>query len=75
MSIHDLANYFASYIIDSFKDYCSYRYNEDVKNNIAKLYRSKDLNSCETKYANKLFDLVSDDYGLDKNNNKKMQKI
>ena len=48
---------------------------EDVKNNIAKLYRVKDLNSCETKYANKLFDLVSDDYGLDKNNNKKMQKI
>ena len=48
-------------------DYMSYRYNDDVKNYVAKNNYMKEIETCERKQSDNIFDEknVEDDYGVD----------
>lgn len=66
----DLADYFISYInlYKTSSIYSSLRYNENVKS-ISSNFEGIDIETCETKKANKFFNLesIEDDYGIDQN--------
>ena len=69
----DLASYFKHYV-NLYKDfhiYESFRYNEDVKNNIASHYLSKDVKTCKYMGAANVFnyDPIIVKYGKDENGN------
>ena len=66
-----MANYFKHYL-NLHKDshmYESYRYNEDVKNNIASHYLSKDVKTCKYMDSDNVFkhDPIIEKYGKDEN--------
>ena len=53
-------------------DYMSLRYNNEVKNNVANNFGYKDVETCELKIANSIFNsnYVEDDYGIDEHGDK-----
>ena len=69
----DLASYFKHYLnlYKKFHIYEGFRYNEDVKNNVAKYYRIKNAKTCKYIYGNNLFkyEAIIDKYGKDENGN------
>ena len=73
-----LADVFKEYLNINYSNfnYMSFRYNNDVKDYIAKYLDVKDAKTCEIKKADYLFksDSISDDYGIDKNGQKIIHK-
>ena len=69
----DLASYFKHYLnlYKEYHTYESFRYNEDVKNNVANYYLIKDVKTCKYIYGNDLFkyEPIIDKYGKDENGN------
>ena len=69
--VADLANYFKSYLNINKPNhvYMSYRYNDDVKNNLASYYYYKDPETCKIVNGDFIFkdNPIIDDYGKDEN--------
>ena len=73
-----LANYFKSFLNLNIPNvnYMSLRYNDYVKNNLAKTLLVKDINTCKYKSGEDLFktNYISDNYGKDEDNNEVIHK-
>ena len=69
--VTDLANYFKSYLNINKPNhvYMSYRYNDDVKKNLASFYYFKDPETCKIVKGDFIFkdNPIIDDYGKDEN--------